>query len=73
MDKKVTVVGAGHVGATAAQRLAEKELCDVALIDIIEGVPQDYELVWLASTIDAKRNKGNWSVGYIERISLENP
>ena len=40
MDKKVTVVGAGHVGATAAQRLAEKELCDVALIDIIEGVPQ---------------------------------
>lgn len=40
MDKKVTVVGAGHVGATAAQRLAEKELCDVVLIDIIEGVPQ---------------------------------
>jgi len=40
MDKKVTVVGAGNVGATAAQRLAEKELCDVALIDIIEGVPQ---------------------------------
>jgi malate dehydrogenase len=40
MDKKVTVVGAGNVGATAAQRLAEKNLCDVALIDIIEGVPQ---------------------------------
>jgi len=40
MDKKVTVVGAGHVGATAAQRLAEKELCDVVLVDIIEGVPQ---------------------------------
>jgi malate dehydrogenase len=40
MDKKVTVVGAGHVGATAAQRLAEKELCDVVLIDIVEGVPQ---------------------------------
>ena len=40
MDKKVTVIGAGHVGATAAQRLAEKELCDVVLIDIIEGVPQ---------------------------------
>ncbi|MFH1991304.1 MAG: 3-hydroxyacyl-CoA dehydrogenase NAD-binding domain-containing protein [Pseudomonadota bacterium] len=34
MDKKVTVVGAGNVGATAAQRLAEKELCDVVLIDI---------------------------------------
>ena len=40
MDKKVTVVGAGNVGATTAQRLAEKELCDVVLVDIIEGVPQ---------------------------------
>jgi len=40
MDKKVTVVGAGNVGATTAQRLAEKELCDVVMIDIIEGVPQ---------------------------------
>ena len=40
MDKKVTVVGAGNVGATAAQRLAEKQLCDVVLVDIIEGVPQ---------------------------------
>jgi len=40
MDKKVTVIGAGNVGATAAQRLSEKELCDVALIDIIEGFPQ---------------------------------
>jgi malate dehydrogenase len=40
MEKKVTVIGAGNVGATAAQRLAEKELCDVVLVDIIEGVPQ---------------------------------
>lgn len=40
MNQKVTVVGAGNVGATAAQRLAEKELADVVLIDIIEGVPQ---------------------------------
>jgi len=40
MDKKITVVGAGNVGATTAQRLVEKELCDVVLIDIIEGVPQ---------------------------------
>ena len=44
MDKKVTVVGAGNVGATAAQRLAEKELCDVILVDIIEGVPQGKSL-----------------------------
>ena len=40
MDKKITVVGAGNVGATAAQRLAEKAFCDVVLVDIIEGVPQ---------------------------------
>ena len=40
MDRKVTVIGAGNVGATTAQRLAEKELCDVVLIDIAEGLPQ---------------------------------
>ncbi len=44
MNKKITVIGAGNVGATAAQRLAEKELCDVVLIDIIEGVPQGKSL-----------------------------
>jgi malate dehydrogenase len=40
MDKRVTVIGAGNVGATAAQRLAEKQLCDVVLVDIVEGIPQ---------------------------------
>ena len=40
MKQKVTVVGAGNVGATAAQRIVEKELADVALIDIVPGVPQ---------------------------------
>jgi malate dehydrogenase len=40
MEKKVTVIGAGNVGATAAQRLAEKELCDVVLIDVVDGLPQ---------------------------------
>lgn len=39
MDKKVTVIGAGNVGATAAMRIAEKELADVVLIDVLEGVP----------------------------------
>ncbi|MEX0691019.1 MAG: malate dehydrogenase [Gemmatimonadales bacterium] len=39
--KKITVVGAGNVGATLAQRLAEKELArQVVLVDIVEGVPQ---------------------------------
>jgi malate dehydrogenase len=38
---KITVVGAGHVGASCAQRLAEKELArEVVLIDIVEGIPQ---------------------------------
>ena len=37
---KVTVVGAGNVGATAAQRIVEKQLANVVLIDIVEGLPQ---------------------------------
>ncbi|MCH6553052.1 MAG: malate dehydrogenase [Acidobacteria bacterium] len=40
MRKKVTVVGAGMVGGTTAHRLADKELCDVVVIDIVEGLPQ---------------------------------
>lgn len=38
---KITVIGAGNVGATAAQRIAEKELAnEVVLVDIVEGIPQ---------------------------------
>ena len=37
---KITVVGAGNVGGTAAQRLAERDRYDVVLVDIVEGVPQ---------------------------------
>ncbi len=37
---KITVVGAGNVGATAAHWLASKELGDVVLVDIVEGMPQ---------------------------------
>jgi malate dehydrogenase len=40
MRKKVTVVGAGNVGANVALRIAGKELADVVLVDITEGVPQ---------------------------------
>lgn len=40
MDRKVTVVGAGFVGATCARRIIEKDLADVVLIDIVEGLPQ---------------------------------
>src|SRR5437763_8973498 len=40
MRKKVTVVGAGNVGASCAVRIADKELADVVLVDVVEGVPQ---------------------------------
>jgi malate dehydrogenase len=40
MRKKVTVVGAGNVGANCALRIADKELADVVLVDIMEGIPQ---------------------------------
>jgi len=40
LKTKTTVIGAGNVGATAAQRLAEKQLCDVVLIDIADGLAQ---------------------------------
>lgn len=40
MRNKITVVGAGHVGATTAQRIIDKQLGDVVLVDIIEGIPQ---------------------------------
>ena len=39
MRKKISVIGSGNVGATVAMRVAEKELADVVLIDILEGVP----------------------------------
>ncbi|MEW6714525.1 MAG: malate dehydrogenase [Nitrospirota bacterium] len=40
MRKKITVVGAGNVGTTTAQLIAERDLADVSLIDIVEGIPQ---------------------------------
>ena len=49
MRKKVTVVGAGNVGANCALRIAEKELADVVLVDIVEGVPYGKALDLLQS------------------------
>ncbi len=49
MKQKVTVVGAGNVGATVAQRIVEKEIADVVLIDIIPGLPQGKSLDMLES------------------------
>jgi malate dehydrogenase len=49
MRKKVTVVGGGNVGATCAMRIADKELADVVLVDIVDGVPQGKGLDLLES------------------------
>lgn len=49
MRKKVTVVGAGNVGANCALRIADKELADVVLVDIAEGIPQGKGLDMLQS------------------------
>src|SRR2546421_12727965 len=54
MLEKITVVGAGNVGATTAQRLAEKELARrVILVDVIQGVPQGKALdQWESAPIE---------------------
>lgn len=49
MRNKITVVGAGNVGATCAQRLAERGYADIVLVDIIEGMPQGKALDILES------------------------
>ena len=56
MRAKVTIVGSGNVGATAAHWIAAKELADVVLIDIIEGVPQGKGLDLLQAMPIEKRD-----------------
>ena len=67
MDK-ITVVGAGNVGATAAQRVAEKELArQVVLIDIAEGVPQGKGLdQWQSAPIEGFDSRVIGTNGYEE-------
>jgi len=56
MRKKITIVGSGNVGATAAHWIASKELGDVVLIDIIDGVPQGKGLDLLEAMPIEKRD-----------------
>jgi malate dehydrogenase len=56
MRKKVTIVGAGNVGATTAHWIASKELADVVLIDVIEGIPQGKGLDLLEAMPIEKRD-----------------
>src|SRR5271157_3525833 len=63
MRKKVTVVGAGNVGASCALRLADKGLADVVIVDILEGIPQGKALDILeagpVAGVDVKITGGN--------------
>jgi malate dehydrogenase len=67
MDK-ITVVGAGNVGATAAQRIAEKELArEVVLIDIAEGIPQGKALdQWQSGPVEGFDSRVIGTNGYEE-------
>src|ERR1700744_5191984 len=56
MRKKVTIVGAGNVGATAAHWIASKELADVVLLDVVEGIPQGKGLDLLEAMPIEKRD-----------------
>jgi malate dehydrogenase len=56
MRNKVTIVGSGNVGATTAHWIASKELADVVLIDIVEGVPQGKGLDLLEAMPIEKRD-----------------
>lgn len=58
MRKKVTIVGAGNVGATTAHWLATKELADIVLVDVVEGVPQGKALDLLESLPVEKSDVG---------------
>lgn len=68
MVNKITVVGAGNVGATAAQRLAEKELAkQVVLVDIAEGIPQGKGLdQWQSAPIELYDTRIIGTNGYVE-------
>lgn len=65
--KKISIIGAGFVGATAAQWAAEKELGDVVLVDILEGIPQGKALdLFEASPVEGFDARVIGSNGYDE-------
>src|ERR687890_1429335 len=68
MVNKITVVGAGNVGATAAQRIAEKELARrVVMVDVVEGIPQGKGLdQWQSAPIEGFDSRLIGTNGYDE-------
>ncbi|MGH7516562.1 MAG: malate dehydrogenase [Gemmatimonadales bacterium] len=73
MLEKVAVVGAGNVGATAAQRLAEKSLArSVVMIDVVEGVPQGKALdQWQSGPIEGFDTRVSGGQSYDEAAGAE--
>jgi malate dehydrogenase len=73
MVNKITVVGAGNVGATTAQRVAEKELArQVVLVDIMEGIPQGKGLdQWESAPIEGFDSRVIGTNGYDETVGSE--
>ena len=73
MVNRITVVGAGNVGATTAQRIAEKELArQVVLVDIMEGVPQGKGLdQWESAPIEGFDSRVVGTNGYDETANSE--
>jgi malate dehydrogenase len=73
MVNKITVVGAGNVGATAAQRVAEKELARVVvMVDVAEGIPQGKGLdQWQSAPIEGFDSRVIGSNGYDESAGSE--
>ncbi len=73
MFNKIAVVGGGHVGATVAQRIAEKDLArTVVLIDIVEGVPQGKALdQWESGPIEGFDARVIGTQGYAEAAGAE--
>src|SRR5512142_2813298 len=73
MVNKITVVGAGNVGATAAQRVAEKELArTVVMVDVAEGIPQGKGLdQWQSAPIEVYDSRIIGTNGYDETADSE--
>ena len=73
MVNKITVVGAGNVGATTAQRIAEKELArTVVMVDVAEGIPQGKGLdQWQSAPIEGFDSRVIGSNGYDETAGSE--
>jgi malate dehydrogenase len=73
MVNKITVVGAGNVGATAAQRVAEKELArTVVMVDVVEGIPQGKGLdQWQSAPIEGFDSRVIGTNGYDETANSE--